>query len=270
MKKMINAIEEGQYVDTIINPSLNLESCNVESVVNFRIQPGHFHWFYFDKLYSVLRHAPKGKVLDVACGIGFLSVLLAHFGHQVVAVDISKNSIAKAKKLATLCNCIDKIDFRVMDVSQLSFDSDSFDIVTGEDALHHIIKYPGAIENIYRVLKPGGIAYFSEPFAFNPIINIMRYINVRVKNHKGEQFLGRKELKLLNSNFDELIITDKSVIYVFSRFFQNPSDRNRKINIFLKKIDDICQSKISFICRFYSLAFLELKKKNRVLSLHKY
>ena len=96
--------------------------------------------------------------------------MLARFGHQVVAVDIIKNSIGYAKKLATSCNCIDKIDFRGMDVSQLSFDSYSFDIVTGEDALHHIIKYPGAIENIYRVLKPGGKAYFSEPFAFNLFI----------------------------------------------------------------------------------------------------
>lgn len=261
MKKIISAVEEGLYVDALINPKFNLETFDIESIVNSRIQPGHIHWFYFDKLYSVLRQAPKGKVLDVACGLGFLSVLLARFGHQVVAVDVSKNSIAYAKKLASLCNCYDQIDFRVMDASQLTFDLDSFDIVTGEDALHHIIKYPGAIENIYRVLKPGGVAYFSEPFAFNPIINIMRYVNVRVKNHKGEQFLGEKELKLLNSCFDEVKITDKSVIYVFSRFFQKPSELNRKINIFLKKTDDICQSKIPLIRRFYSLAFLEMKKK---------
>lgn len=260
--KKINAVQEAQYVDMIINPKFNLELVNIESITNSRIQPGSFHWFYFDKLYSVLRQGPKCKVLDVACGVGFLSVLLARFGHQVVAVDISKNSIAYAKKLATLCNCIDKIDFRVMDVSQLSFDSDSFDIVTGEDALHHVIKYPGAIENIYRVLKPGGKAYFSEPFAFNPLINLMRFINVRIKNHKGEQFLGRKELKLLNSCFDEVKITDKSVIYVFSRFFHKPSALNRKINIYLKKRDDFFQSKIPFIRRFYSLAFLEMIKKN--------
>jgi ubiquinone/menaquinone biosynthesis C-methylase UbiE len=262
MKKFNSAEEEGKYVDSIINPNFNLESCNIESIANSRIQPGSFHWFYFDKLYSFLRQVPKGRVLDVACGIGFLSVLLARFGHQVVAIDISKNSIAKAKKLATLCNCLDKIDFMVMDVSELSLDSNSFDIVTGEDALHHIIKYPGAIANIYRVLKPGGRAYFSEPFAFNPIINLLRFINVRIENHQGEQFLGAKELKLLNTYFDEVKITDKSVVYVLSRFFQKPSALNRKINIFLKNSDDTLQSKIPFLRRFYALAFLEMMKKN--------
>ena len=246
----------------IINQRRSQELIDIVSITNSRIQPGNFHWFYFDRLYSVLRQAPKCKVLDIACGMGFLSVLLARAGHKVVAVDISKNSIVYAKKLAISYNCLDNIDFRVMDVSQLSFDSDSFDIVTGEDALHHVIKYPGAIENIYRVLKPGGKAYFSEPFAFNPLINLMRFINVRIKKHKGEQFLGRKELKLLNSFFDEVKITDKSVIYVFSRFFLKPSALNRKINIGLKKTDDFFQSKIPFIRRFYALAFLEMTKKN--------
>jgi ubiquinone/menaquinone biosynthesis C-methylase UbiE len=222
---------------------------------------GNYHWFYFDRLYSILRQAPKGKVLDVACGCGLLSVILALYGHKVTAVDISKDSIDYAKKLATLYKCIDNIDFRVMDVSKLSFESESFDIVTGEDALHHIIKYPGAVENIYRVLKIGGKAYFKEPFAFNPFINIMRFINVRFKNHLGEYFLGRRDLKLLNSCFDEVIITDKSVVSILSRFFAKSSKLNRKINIYLKEFDDYLQSKIPFISKYYAYAFMEMKKK---------
>jgi ubiquinone/menaquinone biosynthesis C-methylase UbiE len=259
--KKIDVIQESAYVDTVINSYLNQELIDIDLVTNSRIQPGNYHWFYFDKLYSVLTQGPNCKVLDVACGIGFLSVLLARYGHQVVAVDISNKSIAYAKKLATSYNCIDKIDFRVMDVSKLTLDSDSFDIVTGEDALHHVIKYPGSIENIYRVLKPGGKAYFSEPFAFNPLINSMRFVNVHLKNHKGEQFLGRNELRLLNSCFDEVEIKDKSVIYIFSRFFSKPSQKNKKVNLLLKKTDDYFQSKIPFINRFYAYAFLEMTKK---------
>jgi 2-polyprenyl-3-methyl-5-hydroxy-6-metoxy-1,4-benzoquinol methylase len=260
--KKINAIQESQYVDKIIRRRLNEELFDMDDIIKSRILPGNSHWFYYDKLYTILRQGPKCKVLDVACGIGFLSVLLARYGHKVVAVDISSNSIEYAKRLAAAYNCSENIDFRVMDICKLDLDSDQFDIVTGEDALHHIIKYPGAVENIYRVLKPGGKVYFSEPFAFNPLINLMRFINVHIKNHRGEQFLGRKELNLVNSCFNDIKITDKSVIYVFSRFFQKSSARNRKINIFLKEMDDLFQSKFPFLRRFYALGFLEMTKKN--------
>ncbi len=263
--KKIDVIQESEYVDTVINSQVGQELIDIELVTGSRIQPGNYHWFYFDKLYSILTQGPKCKVLDVACGLGFLSVLLARYGHQVVAVDISKSSIVYARKLAASYNCLDKIDFNVMDVSKLTLDSDLFDIVTGEDALHHIIKYPGSVENIYRVLKPGGKAYFTEPFAFNPLINSMRFVNVRIKNHQGEQFLGRNEVKLLNSWFDEVEIKDKSVIYIFSRFFYKPSVLNKRANIFLKRTDDFVQSKIPFIKKFYAYAFLEMTKKKQTI-----
>jgi ubiquinone/menaquinone biosynthesis C-methylase UbiE len=259
--KRIDVNQESLYVDTVIDSYTDKGLIDIDTLKNLRIQPGNYHWFYFDKLYSVLNQGPGCRVLDVACGIGFLSVLLARYGHQVVAVDISKSSVSYAKKLAASYNCADKIDFRIMDVSNLTLDSDSFDIVTGEDALHHIIKYPGAVESIYRVLKPGGKAYFAEPFAFNPLINIMRFVNVLIKKYKGEQFLGRNELKLLNSCFDKVEIEDKSIFYIFSRFFYKPSPVNKKVNIFLKKTDDFFQSKIPVINKFYAYAFLEMTKK---------
>jgi ubiquinone/menaquinone biosynthesis C-methylase UbiE len=254
--------QEAEYVDSIISPQQAMGTINVESIAEARTKPGGFHWFYFDKLYSIMKKIPPSRVLDVACGVGFLSVLLAKYGHRVVAVDISKNSITNARKLAIANNCHDKIDFRVMDVSQLNLEADSFDIVTGEDALHHIIKYPGAVENIYRVLKPGGKACFTEPFAFNPLINLMRSVNVKIRNHRGEQFLGKNELKILSECFDEIKISDKSVIYILSRFFSKPNAFNHRVNIFLKKTDDVFQQHLPFIKRFYAMAFIELSKKN--------
>lgn len=260
---MIDVKQESEYVDSVINSYHDMGLVDIDLVTKERVFPGSYHWFYFEKLYSVLRQGPACRVLDIACGVGFLSVLLARYGHQVVAVDISKSSIECAKRLANYYNCEDKIDFRIMDVSKLTFDSDSFDIVTGEDALHHVIKYPGSVENIYRVLKPGGKAYFSEPFAFNPLINIMRFVNVHIRNHKGEQFLGKKELKLLNGCFDEVQIKDMSVIYILSRFYYKPTPYNNKMNLLLKRSDDYVQSKIPFLKKFYAYAFLEMTKNKK-------
>jgi ubiquinone/menaquinone biosynthesis C-methylase UbiE len=94
-----------------------------------------------------------------------------------------------------------------MDASNLEFCSQSFDIITGEDCLHHILKYEGTIQNMYRVLKPGGKGYFCEPFAFNPLINILRKINVMIKRRDYEQFLTNEDLISIKKNFDTFLKT---------------------------------------------------------------
>src|SRR5438105_11968739 len=60
-------------------------------------------------------HLPIGEALDLDCGEGRNSLLLAHFGHHVHAVDASSQGI---HKLATYAHSqgLDKIDYEVADV----------------------------------------------------------------------------------------------------------------------------------------------------------
>lgn len=255
-----NAVLEGKYMDKRFSHWPSPGELNLEELFLERITEGNNKWFYFDKLYSILRNAPKGIVLDLACGPGILSILLAKAGHSVFGVDISEASIKYAKELAHIHNCTDKIDFQVMDVSKLDFASDYFDIITGEDCLHHIIKYNGTVENMYRVLKSGGKGYFWEPFAFNPLINSLRKINTLIKKRDYEKYLTESDLRLLENTFDDVVLSENSVIYTLSRLFSKPVILNKKINIKLKNADNYIQDKFPFSKRFYSLAFLELAK----------
>jgi SAM-dependent methyltransferase len=256
----ISAIKEGDHYDERVADRAAPETVDIDRRYRERIALGSYRWFLNSRLYGALEHAARCRVLDVACGTGFYSVLLAKFGHQVVAIDISEKSIEYAKQLAIVNGCSDNIEHHVMDISQLDFDKDSFDIVTGEESIHHLIKYPNAIENIYSVLKPGGKAYFWEPFAYNPIINAMRFVNVRVKGHLGEHFLAEDEERKLISVFDEVEVSDRAVLYTVARFFRKPGKISRRVNIALKKFDDYAQSKIPALSKYYSLGFLEMTK----------
>ena len=261
MHNKILAIEEGVHYDERIKKRQKPDDVNIDSLYDSRMTPGNYCWFYYVKHYSYMAKLKPSEILDVACGSGFLSVLLARFGHKVHAVDISGKSIEYAQELVKVNNQANNITLERMDVCNLTFNDNTFDVVTGENVVHHIIKYNGALENLYRVLKPGGVAIFWEPFKFNPMINIMRAINVRIRNHEGEAFLGKSDLEKIELLFDEVIVTQRSVVYVLSRFFYKPTPFNRMVNIFLKKIDNFLQSFFPFLDKFYSLAYLELYKK---------
>ena len=68
------------------------------------------------------------KVLDVGTGAGFLALLFAEMGHKVTGVDLSAGMLEKAKRNAE--NMGLEIDFSHGDAENLSFEDNSFDLVT--------------------------------------------------------------------------------------------------------------------------------------------
>jgi ubiquinone/menaquinone biosynthesis C-methylase UbiE len=98
------------------------------------------------------------KVLDVGCGAGFFTVLLAKEGLDVTGIDLTAEMIEKAGKLIEL-NGLDpeKAKVLVMDAEKLSFADETFDIVISRNltwTLPHPIE---AYQEWARVLKKGGI-----------------------------------------------------------------------------------------------------------------
>lgn len=105
------------------------------------------------------------RVLDVGAGTGFLSLMLAEMGYEVVGVDVSKNMIDRAKGKAEKKGL--KIDFRVDDAENLSFEDNSFDAVVNRAVLWTLPDPEKAVREWKRVLKPDGkICFFvHEPHA---------------------------------------------------------------------------------------------------------
>jgi SAM-dependent methyltransferase len=90
-----------------------------------------------------LNVAAGTRVLDVGCGVGRWSRMLAAHGAEVVGVDLSPTMIAQALRRAAAAGVAGRCRFQVQDVSHLEV-GERFDLVLGVTVLQHILD-PGAL-----------------------------------------------------------------------------------------------------------------------------
>lgn len=109
------------------------------------------------------------KALEIGCGIGIFTSLLARSGAEITAVDLSPD----LAELARARNPAPNVDYRVMNVEELAFPENAFDCVYGSSVLHHL-NLAKALPELRRVLKPGGSLVFTEPNMLNPQILVMK------------------------------------------------------------------------------------------------
>ena len=139
-------------------------------------------------------------ILDLGCGFGDKSVLMAKQGALVFGIDISENYISSAKETAVNSNVEEKCDFEVMDAHAMDFEDNKFDLVIGRGIIHHL-DLPVSLLEIKRVLKPGGSAMFVEPLNANPLLKIFRFITPSART-VDEQPLDINDLKWIQQNFE--------------------------------------------------------------------
>ncbi len=106
-------------------------------------------------------------VLDYGCGHGMAAVVLARRGANVTAFDLSPGYLAEARQRAS-ANGV-RIEVVQADAEHLPFVDRSFARIWGNAILHHLDLRRAAHE-LYRVLQPGGIAVFCEPWGANPLL----------------------------------------------------------------------------------------------------
>ena len=99
------------------------------------------------------------RTLDVGCGGGYLSTLLASAGAQVTGIDLASGAIDAAKSRAQHDQL--PIEYRQGDAMELPFPSGSFDLVVSTDVLVHVPNPRKAVSEMVRVLRPGGHIFFS-------------------------------------------------------------------------------------------------------------
>lgn len=103
---------------------------------------------------------PGMRVLDVAAGTGTSAAAIARTGAEVVALDFSKGMVEQGRVRHP------EIEFVVGDAEQLPFGDDEFDVVTISFGLRNVQHPQRALDEMFRVLKPGGrlvICEFSRP-----------------------------------------------------------------------------------------------------------
>ncbi|MDO5676056.1 MAG: demethylmenaquinone methyltransferase [Propionibacteriaceae bacterium] len=103
---------------------------------------------------------PGQRILDLAAGTGTSSAVLAERGAYVVPSDISLGMLSQGRRQQP------GLDFVAGDALALPFADETFDAVTISYGLRNVERTLDAIQEMYRVTKPGGrvvIAEFSTP-----------------------------------------------------------------------------------------------------------
>lgn len=114
------------------------------------------------------------KVLDVGCGLGRMTISVAkHLNTgRVIGIDIwdkmeiSGNSPERAYANAQIEGVRDRVEFKTGNVLSIPFPDNSFDVVTSSSVinnLHGDSEKLRALEEIFRVLRPGGKLLLLEP-----------------------------------------------------------------------------------------------------------
>jgi 2-polyprenyl-3-methyl-5-hydroxy-6-metoxy-1,4-benzoquinol methylase len=101
---------------------------------------------------------PGTRVLDVGCGVGRWSALLAARGASVIGIDLSPTMIQEAARRANARGVADRCRFLVQDLAELDAGA-TFDLILGVTVLQHILdpeSLRAAVQRIAEHLAPGG------------------------------------------------------------------------------------------------------------------
>ena len=135
------------------------------------------HW----KIFFSAEEVAGRSVLDAGCGTGIFSVIFAKQGAgRVTGIDISEGSLGTARGLKEKFG-LDSVEFKQQDMLDLPFADASFDIVWAWGTVHHTTDPFRAIDQLVRVLKPGGallLAVYTRT-RLTPVHEIIRKTLVR-------------------------------------------------------------------------------------------
>jgi len=112
-------------------------------------------------IFENLQLSGKEKVLEIGCGRGFYLKTLKSIWPdlKVTGIDLNQKYLDKAR------NFLGNLSVQLIkaDATALPFDNKTFDRVIASEVLEHILDDKKAIAEMYRVLKPGGIAMVTVP-----------------------------------------------------------------------------------------------------------
>ena len=143
----------------------------------------------------------KGKVIaDVGCGNGYGSVYMSEFAQSVIGLDYSEATVAENNKRH---ENVQNLHFKSCKVPPLALEAESVDVVTAFQFIEHIHERKAFIQDVKRVLKPGGVFICSTPnikmsIARNPF-HVFEYTFDEMKTEMGSVFVNF-ELMGLNGN----------------------------------------------------------------------
>lgn len=130
-------------------------------------QPDGWSTTRYDDVVRLLR-GERGDLLDVGIGSAVLGLHLSGQFDRLAGIDLSAIHVERARSIAAthFPHVVPRLDLRVADAdSPFPFESGSFDVVTAIAVLEHVVDPFFFVDELARMLRPGGCAVVTVPNA---------------------------------------------------------------------------------------------------------
>lgn len=141
------------------------------------------------------------EALNLGTGEGDYDGMIAGFCKNLTACDINEQDVAFATQLNRE---VPNVQYAVENALELSFPDDSFDLLISVDVIEHVGRPERMMEEVGRVLKPGGLALITFPsaefpFTYDPINKVLSLFTDK-KIPQGAYAFGHEYL-ILGADF---------------------------------------------------------------------
>jgi len=148
-------IENSQYSKEEVSSAFNNQASYYAS------ERGQSPWFRAQvEIVLSMLEAEQGLILDIGCAAGAEVEALRARGFRIVGIDYSAEMLRFAQKRSS---ALDGVHFCRADAESLPFASASFDHVVCLGVLEYLSTYQHCLEEIHRVVRPGGLTIISVP-----------------------------------------------------------------------------------------------------------
>lgn len=169
------------------------------------------------------RNLEDVRTLDLGCGRGEVTAQLARHGAQVTGIDISPESLSRARTLAAEHGVAHKVTFRDGNAEQLPFDDDSFDLAVSAGVMS-FVDFDRAIAELSRVVRHDGTAVILDTLGHNPIARIgrrRRLVRGETTRFQVENIMTCNHLDRLRAHFGSVEVHAFDFLTVPMIFVEN-------------------------------------------------
>ncbi|MCU0842634.1 MAG: methyltransferase domain-containing protein [Thiobacillaceae bacterium] len=145
----------------------------------------------FDRLFPYRDYRAGARVLEIGCGLGTMAMNWARNGVEMTAVDLNPTSIEQTRRRFELMGLRGRIE--LMDGRRLDLPDAHFDYVYSWGVLHHSPDLAQSLNEMMRVLKPGG-GFGLMLYHRRSILHAYKTLYTEGFLHYENRFLGPLEL----------------------------------------------------------------------------
>jgi ubiquinone/menaquinone biosynthesis C-methylase UbiE len=214
----------------------------------------------FKALMSKIGNLEDKKVMDFGCGEGWLTKIIVNKGAEVWAFDISDEAVKKTQAMVKSLNLQNRVHVEQMSAEALNYDSNMFDLIVGNAILHHV-DLVASLNEIKRVLKKGGKAYFMEPLGHNPLLNLYRKMTPHLRS-KDEMPICFEQFSIIKDSFPKFKHYEYYLISLLALiwYFLGINNLVLKTRNILFPLDKVILRVFPNIRRFCWYSILEVEK----------